>query len=145
MAKKKVVYQITRTKFQLIEVETEEQELLIKELNRDFERVDKQEKTARKRCVSLDSLFENEGYEIADSSPSGEEAYIEKTEREQFNARLYKAINSLTKRQKEIVVKVFFQGKSQTEVARELSITKGTVSVTMERALANLKEILEKK
>ena len=145
MAKKKVVYQITRTRYEMVEVETVEQEELVKELNRDFEREDKRDKTARARCISLDSLYENEGYEVADSTPSGEEAYIEETEREQFHARLHKAINSLTKRQKEIVEKVFFQGKSQAEVARELSITKGTVSVTMERALASLKEILEKK
>ena len=145
MAKRKVVYQITRTQYKVIEVETEEQEALIKELNRDFEREDKREKTARARCVSLDYLYESEGYEVADSTPSGEQAYIEKTEKELFNARLHKAIDSLTKRQKEVIVKVFSQGKTQAEVAKELSITKGTVSITMERALANLKEILEKK
>lgn len=34
---KKVVYQITKRHYELIEVETIEQEELIKELNRDFE------------------------------------------------------------------------------------------------------------
>lgn len=53
MAKRKVVYQITRTQYKVIEVETDEQKALIKELNRDFEREDKREKTARARCVSL--------------------------------------------------------------------------------------------
>lgn len=54
----------------MVEVETVEQEELIKELNRDFEREDKREKTARARCISLDALYEIDGYEVADSTPS---------------------------------------------------------------------------
>lgn len=144
MAKRKVVYQITRTQYKVIEVETDEQEALIKELNRDFEREDKREKTARARCVSLDYLYESEGYEVADSTPSGEQAYIEKAEKELFNARLHKAIDSLTARQKEMVIMVYFQGKSQDEVAEHYGITKSAVSHAMERIYASLKKYLEK-
>lgn len=53
MAKKKVVYQITRKEYRLVEVDTEEQEELIKELNRDFERMDKQSKVNMSRHISL--------------------------------------------------------------------------------------------
>lgn len=142
MAKKKVLYQITRTRYEMVEVETEEQEELIKELNRDFEREDKREKTARARAVSLDYLYESEGYEAADTEPTAEERCIEKADKELFNARLHKAIDSLTKRQKEIVVKVYFENKTQAEIARELGVSEAIISKTMKRALGNLKKYL---
>lgn len=85
-------------------METEEQEEFIKELNRDFEREDKREKTARARCLSLDYLFESEGYEPPDNSVSAEEKYIKQEEKEIFIARLHKVIDSLTPRQKEMVI-----------------------------------------
>lgn len=145
MAKKKVVYQITRTQYKIVEVETPEQEELVKELNRDFEREDKREKTARARCLSLDYMFESEGFELADNSPSGEEKYIEQEEKEAFKAQIHKAIALLTPRQKEIIVKVFFEEKSQAEVARELGVSEAIISKTMKRALSNLKKYLEEK
>lgn len=145
MAKRKVVYQITRTRYEIVEVETDEQEELVKELNRDFEREDKREKKSRARCISLDYLYESEGYEIADSTPSCEEAYIENADRELFNARLHKAIDSLTTRQKEIVMKVYFEEKSQAKVARELGVSEAIISKTMKRALSNLKKYLKEK
>lgn len=145
MAKKKVVYQITRTQYKIVEVETPEQEELVKELNRDFEREDKREKTARARCVSLDYLFERDGFEFADNSLSGEEKYIEREEKGIINARIHKAIADLTPRQKEIVIKVYFENKSQAEVARELGVSEAIISKTMKRALSNLKKYLEKK
>lgn len=144
MAKKKVIYQITRTKYQIVEVETEEQEELIKELNRDFEREDKREKTARARCLSLDYLFESEGYEPPDNSVSAEENYIRQEEKEIFNARLHKAIDSLTPRQKEMVIMVYFEGKSQVEVAQRYGITESAVSQAMDRIHNTLRKILEK-
>lgn len=144
MAKKKVIYQITRTKYQIVEVETEEQEELIKELNRDFEREDKREKTARARCLSLDYLFESEGYEPPDNGVSVEEKYIRQEEKEIFNARLHKAIDSLTPRQKEMVIMVYFEGKSQVEVAQRYGITESAVSQAMDRIHNTLRKILEK-
>lgn len=74
---KKVVYQITRKRYELVEVETLEQEELIKELNRDFEREEKRTKTMRTRCVSLDYLYEKEGFEPSDNSKTDEESYFE--------------------------------------------------------------------
>lgn len=144
MAKKKVVYQITRTRYEMVEVETDEQEELIKELNRDFEREDKREKTARARCISLDAIYEKNGYEIADDTPSGEESYIEKTEREQFNARLYQAIESLTERQKEIIQKYFWEDKTFREIAAELGIHYTTVAESYQAAIKKIKKFLEK-
>ena len=145
MAKKKVVYQITRTKYQIIEVETEEQEELIKELNRDFEREDKREKAARRRGISLDYLHESEGFEPVDDTPTSEERYIEQEEREAFNARIHQAIAQLTPRQKEMVMMIYFEGKSQAEVAQQYHISESAVSHAMERIYQTLRKILEKK
>lgn len=145
MAKKKVVYQITRTQYKIIEVETSEQEELVKELNRDFEREDKREKTARARCISLDYLQESEGYEPADDTPTSEESYIEQEEKEAFNARIHQAIAQLTPRQKEMVMMIYFENKSQTEVAKKYKISESAVSHAMERIYQTLRKILEKK
>lgn len=139
--KKKVVYQITRTKYQMVEVETLEDENIIKELNRDFERNEKREKVIQKKCISLEYLHEKTGYEPVDTSITGEQAY----EKEIFNERLHQAIDSLTKRQKEIVIKVYFEDKSQVEIARELGVSEAIISKTMKRALSNLKKFLEEK
>ena len=144
MAKKKVVYQITRIKFEMVEVDTPEQEELIKELNRDFEREDKREKTARARCISLDALYENDGYEVADSTPSSEEAYIEETEKEQFHTRLHQAIDSLTERQKEVIKKYFWEGKTFREIADELGIHFTTVAEPYQAAIKKMKKYFEK-
>lgn len=122
MAKRKVLYQITRTRYEMVEVETDEQEELIKELNRDFERKDKREKTARARAVSLDYLYENEGYETADTEPTVEERYIEKADKEQTNARLYQAIDRLTPRQKEVVKLYFWENKTCVSCRRGIGI-----------------------
>jgi len=142
--KKQVIYQITRKRYQIIEVETEEQEQFIKELNRDFEREEKRKKAFQARYISLEFLSENEGIEPILSEKTIEEAYIERTEKTDINGRLRKAIDRLSLRQQEIIKKVFFENKSQVEVAKELGITEGTVSVTLERALKNLKKFLEK-
>lgn len=78
----------------------------------------------------LDYLYESEGYEIADSTPSGEQAYIEKTEKELFDAWLHKAVDSLIPRQKEMVIMVYFQGKSQDEVAEHYGINQSDLRYT---------------
>lgn len=89
--------------------------------------------------------MESEGFEPVADIQTGEDAYIQKTESETLKKRVHSAIAVLTPRQKEIVIKVFFEEKSQAEVAKELGVTEGTVSVTLERALTNLKKFLEKK
>jgi len=138
---KKVVYQITKTKYQMIEVETLEEEEIIKELNRDFDRNEKREKVIQTKCISLEYLHEKTGYEPVDMSLTGEQAY----DKEIFNERLHQAIDSLTPKQKEVIIKVFFENKTKAEVAKELGVKKSTISITLERALNNLRGLLEKK
>lgn len=140
--KKKVIYKITRHEFEIIEVTTPEEEKLIEELNKEFERVEKAEQRYRARFLSLDELYETQGFEPADSSPSDNE---DEEEQERFHVKLHAAINTLSKRQKQIIVMHYFQDKSQVEIAKELHITESTVSITLERAHNNLRKFFEKK
>lgn len=143
MEKKKVKYQITRKEYELVEVETEEQEGLIKELNRNFEREDKRDKAYKARYLSLDSLCENSGIEAAEDSLNAEELCLISEQKELIKKSIHKALAQLSSRQREIIVMAFFEEKPQTIIARELGVTEGTVSVTLERAKANLKKILK--
>lgn len=47
----KVVYQITRHKIAMVEVQTEQEKEIVENLNRDFERTDKANKTFAARCL----------------------------------------------------------------------------------------------
>lgn len=144
--KKKVIYKVT-TKYS-IEIETENinEEKLIEELNKEFERQLKQDKTYHARTVSLEYLNQKYGFELADTSLSEDE--IERIEqheleKEEFNKKLHEAIEKLRPRQKEIIIKVFFEEKTQREVSIELGVAESTISITLERALNNLKKILK--
>lgn len=139
--KKKVIYKITRHEFEIIEVTTPEEEKLIEELNKEFERVEKAEQRYRARFLSLDELYETQGFEPADSSPPDDE---DEEEQERFHVKLHAAINTLSERQKQIIVMHYFQDKSQVEIAKELHITESTVSITLERAHNNLRKFFEK-
>lgn len=144
--KKKVIYKVT-TKYS-IEIETKniDEEKLIEELNKEFERQLKQDKTYHARTVSLEYLNQKYGFELADTSLSEDEQEIieqQELEKEEFNEKLHEAIEKLRPRQKEIIIKVFFEEKTQREVSIELGVAESTISITLERALNNLKKILK--
>ena len=142
MEKKKVIYQITKKKYQTVEVDTEEQEELIKELNRDFEREEKREKTARARCLSLDELSQNGG-DVADESPNAEEIYFEKEEDEQIKSLVHNALKCLTDRQREVVIKVFWDKATFREIGEELGVHFTTVAEIYQSAIKKLKKFLQ--
>lgn len=56
--KKKVIYKIQKNEFELIEVNTPEEEKIIEDLNRDFERTEKANQRYCARFLSLDELYE---------------------------------------------------------------------------------------
>lgn len=63
----------------------------------------------------------------------------------EFDMRqLKEAIEILPSRQKEIIIKVYFEGKTQIKIAKEINISKSTVSTTLKRALTNLSTFLKK-
>lgn len=91
--------------------------------------------------LSLDGLIE-EGYEeVADTDIENE--LIANEEKEKMLTALPKAIASLKKKQQYIVKAIYFQGKSQKEVANELGVFQSTVSETLNCAVAKLKKFLK--
>lgn len=142
MEKKKLVYQITRKKYRLVEVETEEQEELIKELNRDFEREAKREKASKARYLSLEEICEN-GEEVADDRSNAEELYLEKEEDQQMKRIIHKALKCLTERQREIVVKVFWENLTFREIGEDLGVHFTTIAENYRSAIKKLKKFLQ--
>ena len=93
--KKKVIYKVT-TKYS-IEIETENinEEKLIEELNKEFERHLKQDKTYHTRTVSLEYLNQKYVFDLADTSLSEDEIERieqQELEKEEFNEKLHEAI-----------------------------------------------------
>lgn len=138
--KKKVIYQITRHKVMLVEVKDEQEEKVVKDLNRDFERSDKQEKRAKARCTSLEMLYESEGFEIADPNSSVEE-WLEKQEERK---ELYKGIATLPKKQKEYVYLRFWKGMTLQQIADYKGVHTSTVKESLDGAVLNLRKFLKK-
>ena len=142
--KKKVYYKLNRYQVTKVEVETAEQEQAVKMLNRDTDRFAKSEDTYRERYASLDEMYEESGFEPADDSPTPEEQFLENEKNEAIKKQVHKALRQLNPRQQAMVQMVFFEDKSQDEVAEYFGISKQAVSNAMQRIYAALKKTLEK-
>ena len=97
---KVVKLQISRRKYQLIEAKNEDEVKLVDELNRDFYRFEKSEQRLRNRSVSPDRLIAEYNYEL----PSFENSPLEKILIEDRDKALYKALESLDKVSKNILL-----------------------------------------
>ena len=142
--KKKVYYKLNRYQVTEVEVETENQEQAVKMLNRDTDRFAKSEDTYRERCDSLDEMCEEKGYELASDTLSPEEQMIHDSEQNELKELIQKAIEKLKPRQREMVFMIFFEEKTQAEVAEYYGITESAVSQSMDRIYASLRKILKK-
>ena len=142
--KKKVYYKLNRYQVTEVEVETEKQEQAVKMLNRDTDRFAKSEDTYRERCDSLDEMCEEKGYEPESDIPTAEEQYIESERQIEIKKEVHSAIRQLNPRQQDMVQMIFFEDKSQDEVAEHFGISKQAVSNAMQRIYAALKKFLEK-
>lgn len=142
--KKEVYYKLNRYQVTEVEVETEKQEQAVKMLNRDTDRFAKSEDTYRERCDSLDEMCEEKGYELASDTLSPEEQMIHDSEQNELKELIQKAIEKLKPRQREMVFMIFFEEKTQAEVAEYYGITESAVSQSMDRIYASLRKILKK-
>ena len=70
---------------------------------------------------------------------SAEDTEGEAVRREDM-ARLYSAMEALSPSQRELVEKVYFEGRKITDIAREEGVTKQSVHERVERALKKLKK-----
>ena len=138
--KKEVKLQLDKKHFTRIEVE-ESKLPIVQEHNREEWRAAKREVRHESR-YSLEVISEKE--RALGVCPSAEEDYIEREEREERSAKLHRAIAQLTERQREMVTMVYFENRTQDEVAAHFGITKQAVSNAMSRIYAALRKNLEK-
>ena len=137
---KKVIYQVTRHKIQMIEVQNEQEEQAVILANRDFERMEKRAQRERLRFCSLEKLVEEDGFDVPDDSPSVEEQVFARIEIQ----KLHKALSMLAPEQQKIIKLVYFDGIEQQEVARLFGISKGAISQRLQTIYKKLKEFYEK-
>lgn len=137
--KKKVTYKLEQTKSIIVEVETAEQEQKIKELNRDFERIDRQNRRIAAKTDSLERMYEETGYEVIDDGASPEEQY----EQKELKNTIAKAMEELTENQKIVVYKTFWEQKTLREIGKEMDVDNKTVHENLEAAKKKLKNILK--
>lgn len=139
----KVEVKFKLDKHRFIRLEVEEEKLpLVRENNREISRNEKRE-VRHESMYSLETLSEREGNELSAGMANAEEEIIERETIAERNKRLYAAIRTLSPRQQEVIQKVYFEEKSQREVAEEIGITEGTLSLTLERAISNLRKIIK--
>lgn len=95
-----------------------------------------------KPCGSTLSLdeFREKGYEIENKELDLEADLIEEDTARDRKERLHKAIAQLNPRQQEIVRLIYFEGKTQKEVADYLGIKQPTVQEAIKRIIASLKK-----
>ena len=137
---KKVTYKIEQFKSITFEVETEEQEKQIEELNRDFERTDRQDRRIKAKTESLDQMYEETGNEPVDEGESPEELMMLKLEKE----KVRNALNKIRPRYRTAIEIIFWQGKTQREAAMVLGIKENTFSELLQRALIAFKKEFQK-
>ncbi len=141
---KKVIYQITRTNFKLIEVENEAQEQAIKEANRDFERMYKQDKTYQIRTISLENLMREKGYDIKSPEKLVEDKIIAREQHIRIKKLIAKAIEAtLTEKQKEIVYLRFWEEKTLKEIAEIRKVHISTIAESLDSSIKKLKKFFE--
>lgn len=136
--KKKVTYKLEQTKSIIVEVETAEQEQKIKELNRDFERIDRQNRRIAAKTDSLERMYEETGYEVIDDGASPEEQY----EQKELKNTIAKAMEELTEKQKIVVYKTFWEQKTLREISRELNVHHSSIEEIYSAAMKKLKKFL---
>ena len=92
---------------------------------------------------SLDKIID-EGVELRTFAKDVEADYIETETTKEENLNLHKAIKKLTPRQQEMVRMIYFEGKTQEEVAMKYGVDKSAVSHAMQRIYTTLKKFLTK-
>jgi len=92
--------------------------------------------------LSLDKLLEK-GVEIADKHSTPEEQYIEKESRTSLQKQVHRAIESLPKKQRQVIELFYFSELSQEEIAKRLGVQQPAVSKLLARGLQRIKSFLE--
>ena len=126
----KITYEFVTGEISGVEVDERLGGMLL-DLDRQQENNDQKE---TRRHVSLDGM-DYEGELFASAQDTEGEAV-----RREDMARLYSAMEALSPSQRELVEKVYFEGRKITDIAREEGVTKQSVHERVERALKKLKK-----
>ncbi|MCI2110849.1 MAG: sigma-70 family RNA polymerase sigma factor [Bacilli bacterium] len=102
-----------------------------------------QERKYQRRTSSIDEIDDDdcEVFMQIDSSLNPEEFALENEK----NEIIRNAVNKLNSKQREVVVCIYFKEMSQRETALEMGVQEAAVSKLLDRALAKLKEYLDRK
>ena len=126
----KITYEFVTGEVSGVEVDERLGGMLL-DLDRQQENNDRKE---TRRHFSLDGM-DYEGEIFASAEDTEREAV-----RREDMARLYSAMEALSPSQRELVEKVYFEGRKITDIAREEGVTKQSVHERVERALKKLKK-----
>ena len=102
------------------------------------------EEKRKRRLLFLESMLEDctefeDG--LVDDSLNPEEQCL----RNERDILLYDAISKLNKRQRKVIVELFYNGKTQRQLAKEMGITEQAMSMYVAYVLAKLRNCLERK
>ena len=133
---KKIKYEVNG---KLVEIEvTDSFAESYENINLETKRSDwKHERRNTKYNSSLELLVES-GFQIASEEPTPDE----KLEREEEIALLRQALTTLTPDQQWLINEVYFKGRSQVDIAKELGILKSSLNDRLSRALKKIKKFL---
>lgn len=117
---KKIKYQLTARSFILIEPKNKKEEEVIKNLNNEFDKFKKRNRTYIKNNISIDSTLKKGPYELSDNSMDILDKLI-------FNEKKYEiehAIKRLPKREKKQLLNIFIMVNlcDKLQVKRNLMI-----------------------
>lgn len=131
-----LIFKDAENKTHKIEITEELKEFFISE-----KKILKSQKNKFDRHIEHSEIYENNLNKRAmNKSFNLEDEVIRKTTFE----KLKKAIEKLPEKQKARIKKYYFEDKNINQIAREENTTKQAISSVLERAIKNLKKILEK-
>ena len=111
------------------------------ELYQQYEEMEKADALAERRetrrSQSLEKSLEN-GWDVVDPSAD----VFADVEKKETYAKLYAAIATLTPAQQLLIKKVFWEGKTQTEIAEQEGVARCSINKRLTRILQKLKKFL---
>ena len=92
---------------------------------------------ARKKLNSLEEMTDL-GVQFASGDLTPEQALIKNED----SHRLHNALSKLPAEQRELIIRVYFKGEKQADIAREQGVTRKAINNRLERIYAQLKKFL---
>lgn len=130
-----VKYKISKRRYMILKVKSKEEKEIVNMLNNELSKELYDEKIIRKKVISLDLLKEK-----------GIEPFVEPNlrdfEKEKLIMKLYKAINYLTSKQKEIIKLHFFYNVSLRKIAKLKNVSYSSIHEAYISALKKIKKYM---